>query len=120
VRRLPLAEQARVQLAKIRDYLLVAEHPDNGGKAEFFERFGFEKASVLVLVDALRNHPLTNSVIAERDTRHGRNLTVQCAIRTPDGRNPCIRSIWALEDDGVPRLVTAYPAPCAAGAKEPR
>ena len=36
---------------------------------------------------------------------------VRCAVETPDGRNPCIVSVWAIEeaDRTRPRLLTAYP-----------
>lgn len=39
--RLPNAIRALVELAKVADYLLNAAHPDNGGKASFFEALGF-------------------------------------------------------------------------------
>ena len=35
--KLPNAKKAVVKRAKIIDYLLDSKHPDNGGKAEFFE-----------------------------------------------------------------------------------
>jgi hypothetical protein len=41
--RVPDAARAVVTEGKVRDYLLAAEHPDNGGKAGFFARFGFSR-----------------------------------------------------------------------------
>lgn len=38
---LPNAERAIVEREKITDYLLDPAHPDNGGKAPFFEHLGF-------------------------------------------------------------------------------
>jgi hypothetical protein len=36
--------------------------------------------------------------------------TVEGNIRSPDRRNPFIRSVWFIEEDEtIPRLVTAYP-----------
>jgi hypothetical protein len=39
--KLPNADRAFVAQEKIRDYLLNAAHPDNGGKAAFFMALGF-------------------------------------------------------------------------------
>ncbi|HWH91799.1 MAG TPA: hypothetical protein VNV64_08385 [Candidatus Binatia bacterium] len=39
--KLPNADAAVVAQEKIRDYLLNAAHPDNGGKAAFFVALGF-------------------------------------------------------------------------------
>lgn len=39
--KIPNAESAFVTQEKIRDYLLNAAHPDNGGKAAFFVALGF-------------------------------------------------------------------------------
>ena len=41
---LPNAEKAIVERDKIVDYLLNAAHPDNGGKATFFESLGFRRS----------------------------------------------------------------------------
>src|ERR1700682_3051386 len=39
--KMPHADRAVVDRAKISEYLLNAAHPDNGGKAKFFEDLGF-------------------------------------------------------------------------------
>ena len=41
--KLPDADKLVVAREKIADYLLNAAHPDNGGKAQFFERLGFRR-----------------------------------------------------------------------------
>jgi hypothetical protein len=41
--RIPGAERAVVDDAKIRDYLLSPEHPVGGAKARFFKRLGFSR-----------------------------------------------------------------------------
>ena len=41
--RLPNAAQARVDRAKVVDYLLSTDHEKGRDKAEFFLRFGFSK-----------------------------------------------------------------------------
>jgi hypothetical protein len=36
---------------------------------------------------------------------------LKCEIKTPDERNPCIVTVWIVENgQEVPKLVTAYPA----------
>jgi hypothetical protein len=61
---LPNATAATAADAKLRDYLLNAGHPANGGKAAFFQMFGFTRAAWTVLKAALLDHPLANLVIA--------------------------------------------------------
>jgi uncharacterized protein DUF6883 len=43
--KLPNAELALVEREKITEYLLNAEHPDNGGKASFLIALGFQRAT---------------------------------------------------------------------------
>ena len=43
--KLPNAEKAVVEREKLADYLLNAAHPDNGGKAAFFEGSDFIELS---------------------------------------------------------------------------
>jgi len=59
---------------------------------------------------ALRDHPVNNPIESEQKTEFGQKVTVQCQISTPDGSNPCIRTVWMVEAETSPRLVTAYPA----------
>jgi hypothetical protein len=51
--KLPNAENAIVEHEKITDYLLNAAHPDNGGKAVFFEALGFGREEPQALAEAL-------------------------------------------------------------------
>jgi hypothetical protein len=44
----------------------------------------------------------------------GNNYEVRCSLRSPDARNPCVRSIWVIDATNAnPRLVTAYGYPWA-------
>ena len=54
--KLPNAEQARVDRAKVVDYLLSTEHEKGRDKAGFFARFGFAAERWEDLADALRVH----------------------------------------------------------------
>src|SRR5213592_1322 len=52
--KLPNAEKAVVEREKVANYLLNAAHPDNGGKAAFFEELGFRRADPETLAKALQ------------------------------------------------------------------
>ena len=106
--RLPAAETAIVDDRKVRDYLLDADHPQNGGKAALFVAFGFDVRAWPRPQTALAAHAAENKVMAVETSRFGSKFRVSCHLRTPDGRNPCITTIWIIEDGAPPRLVTAY------------
>ena len=108
--KLPNAEQAIVARQKITQYLLKSDHPDNGGKAKFFAASGFGQNNADLLEQALRQHPLTNDVFRISRTEFGVKYVVQCCLRSPGGRNPCINTVWIDDGAGAPRFVTAYPA----------
>jgi hypothetical protein len=52
--KLPNAIKAVVAREKIVDYLLNAAHPDNGGKADFFEALGFQRNRWTILATAFQ------------------------------------------------------------------
>jgi hypothetical protein len=109
---LPNAHAARVAEAKVRDYLLNIAHPGNGGKAQFFNSFGFDRSRWTEMRDALLGHPVVNQVSGVQPNPYGAKYVVHCTLSTPDGRNPCIATIWVIDASSiVPMFVTAYPYP---------
>lgn len=107
---LPNADQARVDRAKITEYLLSETHPDGRSKAAYFMRFGFSAGQWEVFSEALRNHAARHAVVKAVESSHGVRYTVEGAIETPDGRNPRIRTVWVVvRGNPGPRLITAYP-----------
>jgi len=109
---LPRLANAILDDAKITGYLLDSMHPIGGNKARFFSAFGFSLANWPDLKNALLAHPQANPVTGRTTTRHGEKFAVSCSLMTPDGRNPCIVSVWIIEpSDPNPRFVTAYPGP---------
>lgn len=107
---MPLLEQKAIHQDKIVRYLLRADHPDNGGKAHFFGAHGFAAIDHFVMVEALLRHATENELEKQEEVEHGSRVVIRCSIKTPDGRNPCIRSVW-MRDPGSAtyRLITAYP-----------
>lgn len=108
--KLPNASQARVDESKVTDYLLSVSHPDGSAKARFFERFGFRASNCNEFILALLEHGRVNPVVNVVDNEFGKRYSVDGEIRSPDGRNPTIRTVWIVEaGQDIPRLITAYP-----------
>ena len=107
---LPDADRARVDRAKVVDYLLSRDHPDGRSKAEFFARFGFKVEGWQVFAEALKAVGISNPVAAVVQSSHGTRYIVDGPINSPDGRTPRIRTVWIVEPGRPgPRLVTAHP-----------
>jgi hypothetical protein len=68
------AHLAVVERDKIVDYLLNSAHPDNGGKAQFFESLGFSVGVPELLIDALRAVALTGSVVESVESSPWREI----------------------------------------------
>jgi hypothetical protein len=108
--RLPNADQVRVESEKITSYLLSASHADGRSKADFFGRFGFRMEEWQVLMEALRKHGASHQVVRVMESSFGTRYSVDGALKTPDGRNPSVRTVWMVETGSTtPRLITAYP-----------
>jgi hypothetical protein len=107
---LPNALWRRISPVKVFDYLLNRDHVDGASKAAFFESCGFVGSDRDLLLSALFDHPARNEVERVVPNPFGTKYVVRCTLQTPGGRDPCIRSVWIIEADGLPRLVTAYPA----------
>jgi hypothetical protein len=108
--KLPGADKIMVEREKIVEYLLNPLHPDNGGKARFFQDLGFERndwqSLAAALIKACENHPVSKTMASP----HGMKYVVDVRIETPGVKRPMVRTIWIV-DLGLdrPRLVTAYP-----------
>jgi hypothetical protein len=108
--KLPNGALAIVEREKITEYLLNAAHPDNGGKAAFFQTLGFASDDWQVMAEAFRKLALAGDVTVRVESRHGQKYIVDGRMETPSKRSPLIRTVWII-DHGLqaPRLVTAYP-----------
>lgn len=108
---LPHAAGARVERQKITEYLLNPAHPRGKSKARFLVRYGFSRGRWQELAEALRQHGQSNPVVAAVDSCFGTKYNVEGPLRTPDGRNPRVRTVWITAPASrEPRLVTAFPA----------
>jgi hypothetical protein len=106
------AHLALVERHKIVEYLLNAAHPDNGGKAQFFESLGFSSDASDALITALRHVGRTGEVVERTESSHGEKFVVDGPLssHTEGGYSPKVRTIWIIDRHlDIPRLVTAYP-----------
>jgi hypothetical protein len=108
--KLPNAEKAIVEHSKVVDYLLNPAHPDNGGKAAFFEGLGFQRQEWKTLARSLRALAARTEVTSSKGSSHGRKYIIVGRIESPSGKAAMVRTIWIV-DRGLDsaRLVTAYP-----------
>ena len=108
--RLPQIESVFVPPEKVVDYLLSATHPHGRHKAKFFTALGFLPENWETLADALRRHAAEHDVVKIEATNFGMRFVVECIINTPDGRFPCLRTVWFVDEgEETPRFVTAHP-----------
>jgi len=108
--RLPRAADAVIKPIKVRDYLLSSTHPLGRFKARFFLALGFSPESWQILSAALRHHAEVGSATELENTLYGRRFAVTGELEGPEGRKAVVVSVWIiLEDEDVPRFVTAFP-----------
>jgi filamentous hemagglutinin len=108
---LPNVDRAIIDERKLTGYLLNRAHRFGGGKAAFFERFGFTAGDWKTLRDALIAHARDNEVGNSDTRRHGQIYEITGPLATPDGRNPTVLVAWMIRHgETEPRLVTAVPA----------
>ena len=108
--KLPNAAKAVVEREKIADYLLNPAHPDNGGKAAFFEKLGFRRKEWKTLAEALQTLAGKADVTESLRSPHGQKYVIVGRIESPVGKSVTVKTIWIV-DKGLAgaRLVTAYP-----------
>jgi hypothetical protein len=106
----PNREQAIIDPGKISNYLLSGTHPVGRVKAQFFKSFGFREEAPEELTQALlahvQEHPAANIEVSPYGTKY----RVEGLLTSPDGRNLLEAAVWIiLDEDIVPRFVTAFP-----------
>ncbi|MFN8344778.1 MAG: hypothetical protein U0X91_07235 [Spirosomataceae bacterium] len=107
---LPNAELAVVPSEKVVKYLLDGYHPQNKGKAAFYEMAGYRAENGNVLAEALQTLAKTGTIIKTEPTPRGIKYVVQGEITAPNGRTYQLLSVWIIQSEqNEPRLVTAYP-----------
>jgi hypothetical protein len=107
--KLPNAEQAIVEIAKLREYSLDATHEEGKHKARVFAAalgIGADDADWLreKLLEAAHRY----ECIPGRNTPFGQRYVLDFPL-TKDGHEARVRSVWNVRPgETVPRLITCY------------
>ena len=108
--KLPAADRAQIDAAKVRDYLLSPSHPVGRFKAAFFTSIGFRQSDWRSLVAALARLAVEGEAVETLATPFGQKYEVRGNLTGPSGRTATIVSVWiVLAGETFARFVTAFP-----------
>jgi hypothetical protein len=107
--RVPRAEEAQVDIRKLRDYLLNPDHPEGKHKARLFSAaLGITAQDAEALRDLLLAAVQTNDAQLGRKDNYGQRYTVDFVIKWR-GSQALLRSGWIIEHNSTtPRLTTCF------------
>jgi hypothetical protein len=109
--KMPNNDQSIVADSKITDYLLSETHEIGKHKADFFKRFGFDISDIETFRNSLIQHSIERDIEQTKSSPFGNKYELKCEIKTPDKRNPCVITVWIVENgEESPKLVTAFVA----------
>jgi hypothetical protein len=108
--RLPNAELAVIDDAKVRDYLVSSSHPVGRFKSVFFAALGFTSANWEVLRDALLELARSADASPGQPSPFGQKYEVRGRLRGPSGRQAEIITVWQISNGReFAHFVTAIP-----------
>ena len=90
--KLPNADKAVVERDKVAGYLRNAAHPDNGGKAAFFEGLGFCRSELETLVKALKKLARQAEITESATSPHGEKYVIVGQVESPTGKAANVQS----------------------------
>jgi hypothetical protein len=107
--RLPNAERAVVEIAKLQDYCLSTGHPEGRHKARvFYSVLGLGSRDAKELRVALLAAARENEAIATDQDAYGQRYVVDFVMRR-GGREATVRSSWIIRTlEDVPRLTSCF------------
>jgi hypothetical protein len=107
--RIPNAERAVIEPAKLHAYLLSRDHPIGRFKAAFFLALGYSAENWRQLEADLRSQHLSRDA-AEEQTPYGHKYAIRATLVGPSGGSAEVVSVWVVRTtEEFPRFVTAYP-----------
>jgi len=108
--KLPGAERAVVDPAKVRDYLLSPSHPVGRFKAQFFLALGYSQDRWELLAADLRRHATDGAAQGGDASPYGQKFEVRGRLMGPSGRGAAVVAIWIiLHGTESPKFITAFP-----------
>ena len=107
--RLPGGENAIVDIAKLRDYCLDAEHPRGKHKARVFRSaLGLGRGDAELLRQELLNAASGLDAVCGTSDEFGDRYTLDLKLNS-NGQTVLVRSAWIiLKGDEAPRLTTCF------------
>jgi hypothetical protein len=113
--RLPNAENAVIDIAKLRDYSLNPDHPEGKHKARAFQaKLGFGRGDAERLRQLIFEAILTAEATEQQPIEYGRRFTVEFRVLTSEGagvigNDAVVRTAWIIRnDENFPRLTTCF------------
>jgi hypothetical protein len=113
--KVPGYQNCTIEPSKI-TYLLTPRQSND--KSKFLASFGFNRQNVQLLQAALLAHiqfdvidttPIWDWTQTPPTTVRGHNYVVRGRLQTPDGRNPVVRTVWAVVGSDPPKFNTLLP-----------
>lgn len=109
--RMPNADRAVVEEAKVSDYLLSAANPRARGKPAFFHALGFGFENRKLLRQELLHIAQSDDAEEGQSSPFGRKFEIRATLQGPLGKTAHINTVWIIEtSSSIPRFVTAYPS----------
>ena len=107
--KLPGAEQAYVDINKIRDYCLGSTHPEGRHKARVFRSaLDLSERDAEFLRSAILDAIAEAEAVPAKTDAHGSRYLVDLKIRR-GAKHATIRTVWIVRrDEDFPRLLTCY------------
>src|SRR5829696_2032631 len=107
------AENAVVDIAKLRDYCLDPNHPEGKHKARvFMEKLGITKKDAERLRQVILEAVLIADATEQEATDFGRRFIVDFQVSWPEGivlSTAIVRTAWIIRnDEEFPRLTTCF------------
>ena len=111
--RLPNAENAVVDIEKLRDYCLNPNHPEGKHKARvFFDKLGIRQHDSEELRQAILEGILLAEAIEQEPSSFGRRFIVDMVVSRSEGivlSSAVVRTAWIIRDgEDLPRLTTCF------------
>lgn len=108
--RLPNADRAVVEDAKVRDYLLAPTHPVGRFKSVFFIALGFSADRWELLRDRLFEIAQAGDANPGQPSPFGLKFEIHATLTGPAGRQANIVTVWMVSNGlDFPHFVTAFP-----------
>jgi len=111
--KLPNAENAVVDIVKLRDYCLNPNHPEGKHKARaFLEKLGLERNDAELLHQSILEAILKTEAIEQNSTEYGRRFVIDFELQRGVGvvlYRAVVRTAWIIKNnEDFPRLTTCF------------